>query len=55
MRLKPFVLLSALSLTAPLLPAQAAPAPAAATLPADLPTGERWRQAAAQNTQWGVG
>lgn len=42
MRLKPFVLLSALSLTAPLLPAQAAPAPAAATLPADLPTGERW-------------
>ena len=41
MLLKPFVLLTTLSLVALALPAQPAPNPAA-TLPADLPTGERW-------------
>jgi len=41
MRLKPFVLLTILALAALALPAQPIPAPAA-TIPADLPTGERW-------------
>ena len=39
---KPLVLLTALALATVALPAQVAPAPATAQVPADLPTGERW-------------
>jgi len=38
----PFALLTALALVTSALPAQVAPVPVAAQVPADLPTGERW-------------